>query len=157
MKQYLFSIILLIAGIFLAILGINQFDSKSYYSDTTFLSGIFEHLEEEKIRYSVRYDLKLKDDNRHYRIIGITSSAFDVERFQNKVNRGELVELQIKAAGADDVHEITGISSGGVNYFDLENRNSKRRRNGGAAIIAGLIFMGSALWEIKKKTKHNKK
>lgn len=157
MKQYLFTVILLIAGILLAIIGSNQFDSRGYYSGTAVLSGIFEHLDKDKIRYGVRYDLKLKDDNSQYRIIGITSSAFDVERFLNKVKRGDHIELQIKAVSADDVHEITQISSGGDSYFDIESRNYRRRRNGGAAIIAGLIFIGLALWEMKKKTKHNTK
>jgi len=155
MKQYLLSIILLLAGLLLLILGLKQYESKEYYSEANYISGVLEQLVKEKVRYGTRYHLNLEDHNLDFRIPAITSSAFDVEGFESTVRQGDLIELEISPEGDNDSPEIIGLKFNGVNYLDKEKRNAKRRSNAGAAIIASLIFIGSALWEIKKKTKHN--
>ena len=155
MKQYLLSIILLLAGLLLLILGLKQYESKEYYSEANYISGALEQFVKEKVRYGTRYHLKLEDHNLDFRISAITSAAFDVEGFQSTVRQGDLIELEISLKGDKNSPEIIGLKFNGVNYLYQEKRNVKRRSNGGAAIIASLIFIGSALWEIKKKTKHN--
>ena len=155
MKQYLLSIVLLLAGLFLLILGLKQYESKVYYSETISVSGVLEHFEKEMVRYGTRYHLNLEDHNLDFQIPAITSAAFDVEGFQSTVRQGDLIELEIMPESDNDNPEIIGLKFKGVNYLDPQKRNAKRRRNGGAALIASLIFIGSALWEIKKKTKHN--
>ena len=57
MKQYLLSIVLLLTGLFLLILGLKQYESKDYYAETISVSGVLEHLEKEKVRHGTGHVL----------------------------------------------------------------------------------------------------
>ncbi|MCB0517218.1 MAG: hypothetical protein R2798_14825 [Chitinophagales bacterium] len=156
MEKYLFSLALLLAGIGLLKMGLKRYNSKEYYSEITAISGSLKYLDKEKLRYGVRYNVGLTNDRRNFRIPDITSRSFDFINFQKNVSLGDSIVLQLNRSYPDKNQEIIGITSRGVSYFDFEKRNSLRRKNGMAAILSGIIFVGSAIWKIKDKTKYNK-
>lgn len=157
MKKYLLAVSLLGIALFLFLLGLKQYNVEEYFDGGKSKSGIFELVKEDPIRNGVRYQLRLKDDGTDYIIPGIISAAFDIELFQNTVKPGDSIVLQIKEGAELNRQEIISISRAGQRFLNTPERNSLRRRNGSAAILASLVFFGSGLWEFRKRTRSIRK
>ncbi len=151
--------ILLGGSLLLLILASTLLKKEVKTENTKIVEGQIQTLERFKPsnKWSISFNLKIKDDNNYYKILPEYYNCFDNELFFKNVTEGQLIKIKIDTDNglrSNSYKSVIAIESNGKEYIDLSCVNSKINKDKKQLPLILIGFIGAIVIVLTIKKKH---